>query len=329
MKRTILSLLILILVAMPGIPARAEDPSDATITIQDVITYRNLGESGDMLIIGHYRWTTGNASATPASSAVTIRLVSSNGTTVAAVAPYVYGPFDDDGWGDIVFSFYLTDNATWGESSEIQIVGLPAYFTSPPTLNYTMGAGDYSTENSTEAFQRAVMNTYILNMCDILRAIYPDVELKSISETGMVLSSYGEAYFGSVINELQTLCPALYFLQTYVPEAIAVQAYDMTTGANYTLRLAGTDLMLGFTRVGSYINVSGYVVAGALIFVACIVIIILCMRRGWPLELPLAIDTAVICAGALLFGDLLFTVIMIIGLIAIMGVAYAVVGKRA
>lgn len=327
MKR-IIAIVLIVLLGLPTIFVQAETPSDAVITMQDAAAFRNLGASGDMLILAHIRWSTGNATSTPASSAVSVRLVSDNGTTITAKSPYVFSPFDDNGYGDFVVSFYLSDNTTWGDNTTIQVVGLPAYFVTPPIMNYTMGAADY-TDELTQDDNRAAMKTYVLNLTDILRTIYPLVELKSQTDSGTVLSSYGEAYFSSVIEGLQVLCPSLFFVQTYVPEEITTQDYDMSTGDTYTARLLGTDIMLGATRIGAYIGVSGAVFFAILTFVGCIAVIVAAMRKGWKLEAALLIDVGILTGMAILVGDLLFTLIMIIGLLAVIGIAFAIFGKRA
>jgi hypothetical protein len=324
------AILVNLLFIMAGAPpAQADTPSDAELTMVDVQGYRNLADSGDMLILGHLRWTSENTTDAPASSAVTIRLVSANGTLLAATTPYVFTLFEDNGWGEIVYSFYLSENTTWGGASEIQVAGLPAYFEDPPTLDYTLGAADYTAATSQED-NRAEMATYILNQCDALRVIYPDVDLKSNTGSGTVLSSYGEAYYTSVIDNLQTLCPELFFVQTYIPEEIELQDYDMSTADTYKERLAGTDMMISADLIGSYIGVTGRVIIGILTFIGCVYVIYYCVqKRDWALEAALGIDVLILTGVAVLIGDFVFTLVMIIGLVGIAAISFVILGKRA
>ena len=329
MKFLFVSAIILMLMLTPVQQAHASDPSEAVITMQSAHAYRNLNSFGDMAVICHWRWASDNNSETPASSAVTIRLVSANGTTLAITSPYVFSLFENDGYGDGVTGFYLSDNSSWGTAVKIQISGLPAFFDPiPDPFEYTLSAADF-TDSATQALNRSELNTYILQTCDIFKTIYPDVELKSVADVGTVLSSYGEAYFTSAIPGLLNLCPSLFFVQTYIPQEIPVEDYDMSLGDTYADRMVGTDLMRGTTRMGSYIGVSGAVIWGIFVFIGCLAVVLFTSKKGWGLEIALAIDALIVVGFSILIGDLLFTIAMIMGLIAMMGIAWALVGKRA
>jgi hypothetical protein len=211
-------------------PASRALADHATISMVSIHSYRNLVESGDMVVVFHWLWAD-NVSSTPASSTVSVS-ISYNGTIVAQIAPYVYSPFANNGYGDEVSAFYFSANSTphYAGSYTIRIMGLPSYFgtfTPLPVFDYPMQPADFDT-SSDQTINQADLKTYILNECDTFHTIYPSVELKSTTDMGTVLSDYGTAYFNSVIPGLQSLCPSLYFVQTLIPTTMVVTPYDST-----------------------------------------------------------------------------------------------------
>lgn len=304
----------------------AEDPEDAVISIQSVHVYRNLAANGDMAVIFHWRWNSGNTLATTASDTVLFTYLN-DGSVISSAVPYDYILFNNDGYGDGVTGFYLADNSTWGEASIIRIAGLPAYYDPPPVFEYHMNAYDYSSSTS-QADNREDLKLYILDLCDEFHTIYPAVSLKTLTDIGTVLSSYGEAYFMSAVPGLQTLCPALFFVQSYVPQIMEVEPYNMLLAAKYTARMVGTDLQKGAERAGAYVGVSGNVFWGILVFAGCLGIVITTQKRGWLFEVTLAICGGIVIGASLLIGDFLFTIVMVVALLAIIGISFAFYGKR-
>lgn len=327
--RYVILVVLILSVIIPTTNVLAAPAEDAEISIQSIHAFRNVAEDGDMLVVFHWRWASDNLSDIPASSAVSISL-SYNGTRLAGTTPYVYLLFDNNGYGDGMSSFYLSANSSpiWQGDYGIQIAGLPAYFSPPPIFTYDMLLADFVDADTQEENQDE-LKTYILNECDIFKTIYPDVSLKSTSDVGVVLSSYGEAYFTSVIQNLIWLCPGIFFAQVHVPETMPVQDYDMSLQTTLTGQIAGTDLERGSNRIGDYIGVTGSVIWGILTVILCLYIAVKCFKKGWGLEIALFIDGVVVTGMALVIGDLIFTIVMIGSLLAVMGISWVLFGKRA
>jgi len=322
-----------LLVLMPVNKALADTTSDphAHISIVSSAGFRSLAEDGDMTLIVHWQWS-GNVSATPASTAVTVSM-SYNGTTLAQTTPYVFSLFENNGYGDGVSSFYFSANSSpvYQGDYTIRIAGNPSVFAgyNPfPLFDYLIPVASYET-GTTQAANRLAAKTYILNECDSLETVYPDVALKSTSDIGNVLTEYGETYWTSVIPNLQSLVPAIFFVQTAIPETIAVQAYDSSLQATYTAQIVGTDLKRGADRIGAKFGVTGYFVWGLIIFGLCLFIIIKTSQKGWALEPAIFVCICVMTAAALAFGSLFFTLVMVISLLAIIGISWVLFGKRA
>ena len=333
MKRLLSAFIIAVILLLTNVSvAYALDPPDG-MSIQSVKAFQNLAEDGDLAIIFHYRipYETYTYPTTPATDSIIFRLYADNGTLLSVSRPYVYSPFETNGYGDGVSSFYFTeeDAPPWEESFDINILGVPAYYDPIQTINYEMTAADYSTAELTVDSRYALYDT-ILSICDTFKTIYPEVALKATTDTGVVLSQYGESYFRGAIPGLQTLCPQLFFIQVYIPERIEVEPYTMDLQTTYTERLQGTDLQRGAERIGDTMGgLSGSFVFGMIAFIGCIIACILTMRQGWGIEPGLGISTGIIILGAVLVGNALFTITMIGGLVGGMAIMFIFAYKRA
>jgi len=308
-------------------PALALDPPDS-ISVESAMVFGNLAGTGDMAVVFHYLIEyEGEYPETPASRSVLLRLYSENGTELLGTSkPYVFFAFDTNGYGDGCGSFYFTaaDNITWGKSYRINILCTPTYFDPPQSFTHTLTSTEYS-DAETKTESQEDMRDYIMSICDTFRGIYPDVALKS----GMVLSVYGEIYFRGAIQGLQQLCPQLFFVQEYVPEELEVEEYDTSLPESYSARLVGSDVMTGAERVGEILGISGKFFLALLNFAVCIVASVITMRKGWGLEAGLFLGVLITVCAAILIGDTIFTVLMVVSLIAAIGIMYIFVLKRA
>lgn len=331
-KLTIGLIVLLAVVFIPPALAYALAAPES-MSIQEARAIRNLVETGDMAVVFHYRIEYDSyAGLTPASQTIIFRLYSANGTSLLAVSrPYVYSGFETNGYGDGVSSFYFAaaDAPTWGAAYRINIFGVPAYYDPIQTMTYTMTSADYS-DAVLEAASRSDLYNTVITLCDTFGTIYPEVTLKATTDSGVVLSGYGETYFRGAVPGLQTMCPALFFIQTYVPEKMAVEDYDMSLQTDYTARLVGTDIERGANRLGEWAGgIGGNVIMGLGIFIACIAVCIFTMRKGWGLEPGMLVGIGIVVLGSMLVGSFLFTLVMIIGLLAAMGIMYVFAYKKA
>lgn len=332
-KRVILSSVLAVIVVLAlAMPVFALDPP-TSLSLQSVRAFQDLAEPGDMLIVFHYRiaYATYPDNVT-ASSSFIFRLFSPDGNTLLANStPYTFPYFATKGYGDGVSAFYFSDipEAGWGQGYQINMLGVPAYYDPPQTFTYTMTTADYSTATG-QVDGRQDMYTYIISLSDAFHNFYPNYNLKTSTDSGVVLSIYGEAYFRATVPGIQALCPQLFIVQTYIPEKMPVETYDTSLQETYTERLAGSDLMIGADRLGEYMgHISGQFVFGIFIFVVCIGTCIFTMRKGWGLEPGLLASAGLTILGALLLGDVLFTLVMIGALIAAMGIMFVIFMKRA
>jgi len=308
-----------------------------SIDISTVNVFRNLAETGDMLVVFHYSmpYASDNYSSTPASKSIMLRLYDTDNTTVIQTgAPYVNPFFESNGYGEGDGSFYFAaadaDIPTWEDAVTINIFGGPGFFSPAITQSYTLTPSDYSSSVTQEA-NRNELKTWILLECDSLAASYSStgIIMKATSDVGVVLSAYGELYFRGVIPGLQTLVPDLFFIQALIPEQMPVNTYNMSLQTTYTNRLVGDDLGEGFTLMAAQFGIAVGLFEAALVFGGVLALAIWSQRKGWGVE-PGLLGGAIIGIGmAIVVGDALFTMVMIGSLVAVMGISWLLLMKRA
>jgi len=334
MKR--LLLLVAVVPLVIATPAFAYIVAPTSITISHVDVFRNLAEDEDMLVIFRYSmpYTSDNYSSTPASESIMLRLYDSdNVTELQTSAPYVYPLFGSNGYGEGTGSFYLTPteaSGLWGDALIINIVGQPGFFSPAISQSYILTPSDYTSATTQDA-NRQLLKDYILLDCDRLTSAYSvtGVILKASSDSGVVLSAYGENYYMGVVDGLPALCPSLFFIQSLIPETMEVVPYDMSLGETYAGRLATDDLGKGFSRLGDLLGIGGAAAAAVLTFLATIALCIWTTRKQWGTEIGMMGGALVGVLMMLLVGDVVFTVMMILSLIAAIGITWIFILKKA
>lgn len=321
-------ILIAIILALLPVAVYALTPP-TSISVQSVRAFQNVATAGDMAIIFHYKITYTPYPTTPADKTFIFRLYADNGTLLATSTPYVFSFFSTKGYGDGVSSFYFTVQPSWEEAFIINILGVPAYYEPIQISNYTMSLSDYSSAVDTTDAQADLYN-YIIGICNDFISIYADVPLKATTDTGTILSDYGEAYFRATVPGIQAMSSQLFFVQAYVPEQMPVTSYNMSLQTQYSTRLQGTDIMRGANRLGVKLGgISGAFVLGIVVLGTCIGTGVWTQRKGWPIELAMFVCVGIVILAALLIGDWAFTLAMIIGLVAGIGIMYIFFLKRA
>lgn len=308
-------------------------PPDEAESIISIRIFKDMVETGDVSITFHWDLPyadNGTYPDTPASQSIMFQLVDTDNTTILSTAePYVYAPFQTNGYGKGVSAFYFNaaDNLTWGQAYNIRVVQNPTYFTSPTSIQQTISGTDYSSA-TTQAESREEMKEYYLDLCDLLLAEY-DINLSTSTDTGIVLSTYGESYFRAAVAGIQMLCPTLFYVQDYSPVEMTVTPYDSTLQNTYSLRMATSEIKRGSDRLMAHFGLTGYFFMGLLILVGCIISGIFTTKKGWGLEPGLIGASIISIGGAVLMGNAVFTMVMIIALVATMAIGFTYFGRRA
>ena len=330
-KLVSIALLSILWFAVPGNAALAVDLPD-NMSVITARAYKDLAVTGDMAVVFHakinYDSDNGTYPDVPASQSIMFNFVAANGTRLASSSPYVFSPFETNGYGNLVSGFYFSadDAPEWEGSHKIEIIGLPAYFSPVPNPVYKeLIAQEYEQSSDNEV----ALALEILRLCDVFKVIYPDIALKSTTGTGTVLSAYGEAYFKSAIPGLENLCPSIFNVQIYTPDLIEVTAYDTSLADTMAGHTEGSDLQRGMARIGEKFGVAGAFVWGFVTFIVAIVLCVITYRKGWGIEPGVGVSIAVVILVAVLIGDFMFNLTMIISLVAAIGIMYMLLLRRA
>lgn len=242
--RLLFLLIVLITAVTLASPVNATALPDSTPTANFYV-YRNLLETGDWLLLIYYNIPYSTIPTETVYETFMFRMLAAdNVTELGTVTPY---PWNDNGYGYGVASMYwdagnVTANGmTWNMSYTIRLSGNPANFTTPPDYNYSLTSGDYSTL-TVSADVKAELASRIITLAsnlDIQWALGLTYSLLSETETGTVLSIYGEAYFRGAIYGLQGICPQVF---QYVIDNLDLTARTWTDTYVHTLKnqYAGT-----------------------------------------------------------------------------------------
>jgi hypothetical protein len=323
-----LALLTLVLVSPLAL---AWDVPPVDMEILKVYVYPDLVIDGDTTAIFYWNLPyTDNFTTTPASETIMFQFLGTDGATVmSGTSPYVFTTFNTNGYGWGVSSFYFPPEALieWKGTYSIRITQSPVYFESPTSETYPIPATSWSTA-TTQTLARKAVKTDVLKLCDLLAGHYTGLSMKASLDTGIVLNSYGEAYFRASVPGLQVLCPELFAVQVYNPSADTPE-YDLSLPEQLSQRLDGSEIKRSADRLGDIFKLSGYALLGFIAWGVCIWFGVICMQRGWGIEVAIG-GCAIILGGvALLMGNMVFTIVMGGAFIATILIMFQLFQKRA
>lgn len=249
--RPIILLMLLAGLLFSSTPVYADTPDpDSTPTVDQINIYRNMRETGDMLVLVYANIPYATIPDTPVTQTFIWSILDTdNVTELGSTVGYAYNisTHQDDGFGYNVYSMYWNAanvtalGITWGTSYTIRLSGNPAVFDTPPIYNYTISAGDYSDLTAQADVQEELGNRILaigagLNTKWGLSTTY---SLVTELEAGTALSLYGEAFFRGAIYGAQSLAPGIFsvVIRTIdVPE----RTWDPEYSENVTSQWEGT-----------------------------------------------------------------------------------------
>jgi hypothetical protein len=304
----------------PGI----EQPT--SITIVSVFAASSTISSGDISIVFLYNIAYSEYPSEPASDAFILRLYSAGDQLLASSTPYVKY---DNGYGYGVGSFYFTNDEAplWESALNLQIVGNPAAFDTLPTpYQYTMTDSDYA-EGTTKAENQEEMCEYILEICEQLSSAH-SVSFSGITDSGYVLTTLGENYFMNAVPGIMSMAPDIFYIQAHIPTEIEL-TYSNDLAVEYSEKLEGYDIMVGFQRIGDLMGVPGQTAAAFIMVIISIALIVFLTYKGWPVEPGLIGAGIIMSGGAIILGDAVLGIRIVMGFIAGILIMYTLFLKKA
>lgn len=211
-RAPIIALVLMLVVATPVLAvALPDDTPDA-----DFYVWRNNLETGDWLILIYQNIPYATAPDEPVRENYMWRMIDTDNVTELGTA--LSYAFNENGYGYNLTSMYFSAaDATaaglvWGTAYTFKLSGNPSAFTTPPEYNFTLSSGDYSVLTDTTDVE-AELAARILTIgadLDIRWGLAAEYSLLNETETGTVLSVYGEAFFRGAIYGLQGICPRIF-----------------------------------------------------------------------------------------------------------------------
>lgn len=287
----LLAIVALVSFALPVFADQA-DP-DSTPSVDSINIYRNLLETDDRFIVIYSNIPYATTPDATVSQAFTWQLIDTDGVTVLGqTTGYAY---NDNGYGYNVFGFYFSaaDALVWNQLYTIKLLGNPAIFDTPSEYNYPVALADYTTlTDSTENKQALALQ--LLTMAadlDIAWGLSSSASLLYESESGTVLSIYGEAFYRGAIYGVQALAPEAFRL---VVMDIDADDRTWTSGFsdNLTTQFAGTWIEAAKTGGGTIFGLGYDLTSIIIVFGLCVGVLILNLwlsRDNWNAAVDIAV----------------------------------------
>lgn len=216
-KRKIILALLLALIPLITLtlPALSDTAQPSSVSIHDVNIYNSLIETNDFLAVVPYNIAYATAPSTTIDQTFIFELTDVADTIVlGSITAY---PFYNGGYGQGVVSFYFSTNTTptWGLAYNIKVVENPAQFASPAYWTFPISTSVYSSYTANQTANRALLQTKVVTLAQQLTTAWSisSTPLTQQGGNGIILSSYGEAYFRNAVYGLQQMCPDLFLLQ--------------------------------------------------------------------------------------------------------------------
>lgn len=209
-----LAIIIIVLCLLLGVaaPSMAIPNPDSTPTVLQINWYRNLLETNDRCVI----WEANIPYATTPNATVDDAFYwelidTDNVTLLGTTTGYAY---NSDGYGYNAYSMYFSANEsiTWEQNYTLRLCGNPAQFSIPPQYNYPINVSDYTplTDSDENQTTLAVRIIEIAADLDNRWGLTTTTSLILETESGTVLSIYGESVFRGSVYGCQALAPAAF-----------------------------------------------------------------------------------------------------------------------
>lgn len=255
-------------------PVYADTGDPDSVTPPVFYGQRNLLEDDDFLLYFPFGVNYASTPSDPIYDTFDFVLYDTDGVTILGNREAY--DFVNDGYNDNMLGFYFSadDAPTWGQEYILSIRGKPSAFDDPPIYTYTVPTTAY-TSTDTQATNQEEVRLDILSIARDLSSPM-DVDLLEQSETGEVLSSYGEQLFRNAIPGLQAMVPELFSVVLYTPNYPELErSWSGNVSENYSGRYDDTEeysAISGFWE--QMFNIEFNLGAAIPVVFACIVFIV-------------------------------------------------------
>lgn len=297
-----------------------DEPDNAAIS--GVYVYRNCQETGDQLYLIDYTilYPFEGEPDEDVTEAYLVRLMDGV-DELAAVAPYNYYNYGYDR-GTVAIYFSATDAPTWEGDYTMTLEGNPMLTWNVERPYVTVSDFNVWQDNPIATTQ-VILSSRILWFADLLEVAW-EVDMITTAQGGSYLTEYGQAYFGNVVPDLDTVAPYVFSSGTTTPTYPDVVHTFTYEDAIYTNYIEGTPLDL--TNLADSWGVSRGT-ATAIVYYGCAILIAILLCRAMQTYKPLMlILLPFVVIGPMLGVSVWITVIT--GILAGILVAFEVLYQR-
>lgn len=319
-RYSIALLLAIVFLLSLSIPVLAIDVPDLIYQINQVYVYRNCLETGDQLYLIDYMITYTVNPAENITEAFLFRLM--NGAVeLGSVAPYSYY---NDGYDRGVASIYFSaaDAPAWNGAYSMQLAGNPALVWNPATPSTSMSPFGLWADNPIGTTQ-TLLASRVLWLADQMELAW-SVDMIETLSSGNALTTYGEAYFTNVIENLRLMAPLAFSGQSIQPE-VETTAFTQDYANDLVTDIIGTPF--DFTTLGTALGLSRGMVTAIIYYAIVILVLILVACRIQTYKPIMLLSVPFVIGGAFIGVPLVITIV--VGFLALVMVGFALFYKGA
>lgn len=272
MKQHLLAFGILLAVIASLTLAFHADATDPTVSVVSADAYKNIYETGDIVIVVYYRladWTSdyGLARLFDGSTKLQERdIFFSDGSD--AVTAFLFTPGDA--------------SIAWGGSLTVSIEGNPSTFTEAPVGTYNMTGSNWHASTSTTQGRSQLSNRLVnrLRLIETDSAVIADGDLIQRSASGWIATQDGASMLLTALPQLYTPIPKIF------PSLQEAMAFLQETTGNAMGNAFETEAQSGslkpsLQKIGNAFGLGNWFVValGLGLYVAGVIV---CVRQGVP-----------------------------------------------
>ena len=310
----VINCVVILTLALPTVTFATADP-DAPPACSYFYVNRHLLETNDFLFFVIYQIPYAATPAEAINETYLFRFIDDDGVTeLGAVTAYPYAT-KGYGYGVVAFYFDAAHAPTWGANHILRISQSPVNFATPESWDFIIPTNAY-TALSSQSGNQAQVATRILTMTGVLETQWATT-LTSQQDTGTVLAFEGEDYYRNTIPGLQSMAPALFFIQVGTVDTTK-RVWGTGQSDIYKNLLNGTWIRSAFDGVADWINIPTVLMVGIITVGLCVYAISKSKDKfSSPAPGYVASVLVVMCAGMLFLG--LTTIALIAFLVIILG----------
>jgi len=236
-------------------PLHADIAAPDTKKIDQVRSYENLLQTGDLLVVTEYTLLYDTTPSESIHEAYLGRLFEGS-TELESVQPYAV-TIPNSGYNTGIYSFYDATGFSTGSSYKVRLEGNPALFDNPPTIEKAL---DVSSPRTSAQLRADI----VLFIAKIEPATDWNVDLIETTDDGSRFTASGENYFGNAIPKLRDFVPSL-FAGSVDSAIFEEEVFETTYEESLKAYWDGTDFDKSLQRLADYVTIPKTVLSSTLL----------------------------------------------------------------